>query len=256
MNPPFSNKFADARVMSTRSITIQARQIDFLLITILLPVFMMLVFVFVFGTAMDVGGSYNNYVVPGVLLLCAGFGAANTAIVVANDKQQGVIERYKSMPIFAPAVLIGHIAASAASNTLSTALVVGAAFATGFRPTANAWDWIRAAGLILLFILALSWIFAAIGLYVRNPEAAGGATFFVLFLPYLSSAFVPTNGLNPALEFIASHQPYTPLTETLRSLLLGTPMGNHGWAALAWLTGLLVVGYVMAVRKFSQPISK
>lgn len=255
MTIPFASRLSDAKVMSTRSLLILTRQLDFLLLTILLPVLLMVMFVYVFGSAMDVGSSYNNYVVPGVLLLCAGYGAAGTAVMVANDKHNGVIERYKSMPVFAPSVLIGHVVASMASNSLSTALVVGAAFITGFRPSASLRDWLLATGLMLLFIFALSWVATALGLHVRNAEAASGATFFVLFLPYLSSAFVPVEGLPVGLRFIATHQPFTPLTETLRSLLLDTPMNNHGWIALSWLIGMLVFGYIVSVRKFSRPVS-
>lgn len=242
----------DALAMSARSLRAATRQLDALLITILLPVFLMLLFVYVFGSAMSVGIDYADYVVPGVIILCAGYGASSTAIGVASDLQGGVIGRFKSMPIVSSSVLVGHVVASFASNVISTSIVIGVAILTGFRPNASMVDWIVAAGFLSLFIIGISWIAAAIGLLVKSVEAASGATFFVLFLPYLSSAFVPVDGLPSALKPIAEHQPFTPIIETIRGLLLGTDIGNNGWIALMWLIGLLTVGYIASTRLFDR----
>ncbi|MCO5225778.1 MAG: ABC transporter permease [Thermomicrobiales bacterium] len=242
----------DSRTFSTRSILIMTRQLDFLLMSISLPVLIMLSFVYVFGSAMEVGSRYGDYVVPGVILLCAGFGAANAAVTVANDVKLGTIDRYKSMPIHASTVLVGHVVASLTANVVATTMVILVAFATGFRANASLKEWVAAIVLVVLFILSIAWISTAFGLLVKNPEAAGGATFVVLFIPYLSSALVPVDGLPRPVRFIAEHQPFTPLTETLRSLLLDTPMGNNGWIALAWLGAMITVGFSWSTRQFAR----
>jgi len=242
----------DAIAMSARSLRISTRQLDALLITILLPVFLMLLFVYVFGSAMNVGTDYTSYVVPGVIVLCAGYGASSTAISVASDINNGVIDRFRSMPIVGSSVLVGHVVASVGANIVSTSIVIGVAILTGFRPNASLTDWITAAGFLVLFIVAISWAGVAIGLLVRSVEAASGATFFVLFLPHLSSAFVPTDGLPAVLKPFAEHQPYTPIIETIRALLLGTNMGNHGWTGLLYLVGLLGVSLVVSIRLFDR----
>lgn len=253
MTTTFGWSTHDATAMSWRSLRAQMRHIDSLLLSILLPIFLMLLFVYVFGSAMEVGANYADYVLPGVIVLCAGYGAGNTAVAVASDVQHGVINRFKSMPIVSSSVLVGHVVASAATNVVATSIVIGVAFITGFRPTAGVLEWVAAAGLILFFIVALSWLGTAIGLLVRNIEAASGATFFVLFLPYLSSAFVPTEGLPSVIRPIAEYQPFTPLIEAIRSFLLGTPMENSLWLALLWLGGITIVGYAASVRLFSRP---
>jgi ABC-2 type transport system permease protein len=247
--------FNDSLAMIDRSLRGAARQLDSLLMSVVLPVFMMLLFVYVFGGALEVGTDYVNYVVPGVIVLCAGFRAASTAVAVASDMEHGVIDRFRSLPIVSSSVLVGHVAASVLTNLLATAIVIGVAFATGFRPDASAIDWILASGMLLLFILALSWVATALGLLVKNVEAANGATFFMLFLPYLSSGFVPTGTMPGPLEAISEHQPYTPLIETMRSLLLGTPLGNNGWLAVAWFGSILVAGVTASVMLFNRKSS-
>src|SRR5690606_21909822 len=165
-----------------------------------------------------------------------------------SDINNGVIDRFRSMPIVGSSVLVGHVVASVGANIVSTSIVIGVAILTGFRPNASLTDWITAAGFLVLFIVAISWVGVAIGLLVRSVEAASGATFFVLFLPHLSSAFVPTDGLPAVLKPFAEHQPYTPIIETIRALLLGTNMGNHGWTGLLYLVGLLGVSLVVSIR--------
>ena len=242
----------DSLAMIDRSVRGTLRQIDSLLMSIVLPVFMMLLFVYVFGGAMDVGTAYVNYVVPGVIVLCAGFRAASTAVSVASDMEKGVIDRYRSMPIASGSVLVGHVAASVLTNLVSTAIVIAVAFAAGFRPHAGPRDWLLAGGLLLLFILAVSWVATALGLLVKNVEAANGATFFMLFLPYLSSGFVPTGTMPRPLELISEHQPYTPMIEAMRSLLLGTPVDTNGWLAVAWFGAILVIGMTAAIALFRR----
>jgi ABC-2 type transport system permease protein len=200
---------------------------------------LMLLFTFVFGNAIDPSGGYVDYVVPGIILLCAGFGAASTAVYVANDMQAGIIDRFRTMPLRASAVLTGHVVSSLARNLLATAIVIGVAFAVGFRPTATVWGWLGAVGLIALYILAITQLFAAIGLAANSPEAASGYGFILLFVPYLSSAFVPVDTLPEWLQWIADNQPVTPIIETIRGLLMGTPLGTEPLWALFWCFGIL-----------------
>jgi ABC-2 type transport system permease protein len=231
---------ADWATMAGRSLRIARRNVDVLLTSLLLPVMLMLLFVYLFGGAIDTGTRYVTYVVPGVLLLCAGFGASMTAVSVTTDMTGGIIDRFRSMDVGGSSVLAGHVAASVVRNLASTVLVFGVAFLIGFRPSAGLLDWLAAAGVLLLFILAISWLAAAVGLLARSPEAAGGFSFLVMFLPYPSSAFVPIDTMPGWIHGFASNQPVTPVIETLRGLLLGLPVGSSPARAVAWCLGILV----------------
>lgn len=242
----------DALTLIGRSLRHTTRNLDALLLSVALPVLLLLLFVYVFGGAIDTRAAYVNYVVPGIILLCTGYGASTTAVSVANDMATGVIDRFRTLPILSSAVLTGHVVASLARNLLATTLVVGVALAAGFRPTAGFAQWLAALGVLLLFILAMSWAAVALGLLARSVEGASGFTFFILFLPYLSSAFVPTDTMPEALRVIAANQPVTPVIETLRGLLLGRPVGNHAGLAVAWFTGLLVVAYAASAYLFRR----
>jgi ABC-2 type transport system permease protein len=235
-----------------RSLRHLTRSIDTLLLTVFLPLMILLLFVYVFGGAISTGTAYINYVVPGIILLCAGYGASQTAVSVTNDMVRGIIDRFRSLPITGSGVLTGHVAASLARNMVSTAIVVGVAYAIGFRPRASALDWVGALGLLMLFIIAMSWLSVVFGLIAKTVEGAGGFSFFVLFLPYVSSAFVPTHTMPAALQWVARNQPVTPIIETTRGLLLGTPIGNSGWLAIAWCGGLFAVSYVLARVLFNR----
>jgi ABC-2 type transport system permease protein len=232
--------------MAGRSVRLSIRNLDALITAVMLPVMLMVLFVYLFGGAIQTGTAYVTYVVPGVLLLCAGFGASLTAVSVSNDMKEGIIDRFRSMDIGGAALLAGHVTASVARNATSTVLVLGVAFLIGFRPTAGPLDWLAAAGVLLAFVLAISWLSAAVGLLARSPEAASGFTFFVSFLPYPSSAFVPVNTMPSWIHGFAEHQPVTPVIESLRGLLLDMPVGNTPWVALAWCGGILVVSVVLA----------
>jgi ABC-2 type transport system permease protein len=242
----------DSLAMSWRGLRIASRQIDSLLLAVILPVFLMLLFVFVFGGAMATDVSYVNYVVPGVIVLCAGFRAAGTAVGVAIDMERGVIDRFRSMPIASASVLVGHVATSLLVNLVAIAVVVVVAFICGFRPEAGLLDWILAGALLTLFVLAISWVSTALGLLLGNAEAANGATFFMLFLPYLSSAFVPVETMPVALQVVAAHQPYTPLIDSLRGLLLGTPVDSSGWLAGLWFGAIAIAGFAWSVHLFNR----
>jgi ABC-2 type transport system permease protein len=237
---------SDSLTMAGRSLRLTMRTPDALLTSLLLPIMLMLLFVYLFGGAIQTGTEYVTYVVPGVLLLCAGFGASMTAVSVSQDMTGGIVDRFRSLDVAGTAVLAGHVAASVARNLASTVLVFGVAFLIGFRPSAEPLDWLAAAGVLLVFMLAISWLSAAIGLLARSPEAAGGFTFFMAFLPYPSSAFVPIDTMPSWLHGFANNQPVTPVIETLRGLLLDTPVGTSPWLALAWCGGILVASVALA----------
>jgi ABC-2 type transport system permease protein len=244
---------SDSATLVGRSLRHSSRNFDALLLTVFLPVMILLLFVYVFGGAIQTGdGRYVTYVVPGIVLLCAGYGAATTATSVANDLIRGVVDRFRSLPIVASAVLTGHVVASVARNLLSVALLLAVAVMIGFRPTTDPARWLGAAGLLILYVLAISWLSVVFGLLARSVEGAGGFSFFILFMPYVSSAFVPTDTMPAALRVIAEHQPITPVTETLRGLLLEQPIGSSGPTALAWCAALLTGSYLTARWLFNR----
>ncbi|GIJ51169.1 transport permease protein [Virgisporangium aliadipatigenens] len=243
---------SDALTMTGRGLRHLTRSIDSLLTSIILPVLLMLVFVYIFGGAIAGRDAYVNYVVPGIILLCCAYSSTATAVGVTNDMVTGVIDRFRSLPIRGSTVLTGHVAASLFRNAIATVLVLGVAVIAGFRPNATAAEWLAAVAFMLLFVLAMSWLAVCAGLLARNADAAGGFTFIALFLPYLSSAFVPTSTMPKALHAIADHQPITPMIETLRGLLRGAPIGNSAWLAIAWFGGILLVSYVGAGLLFKR----
>ena len=246
------NAVSDSLTMIGRCIRLSRRNLETLMMSILLPLLMMTLFVYVFGGAIDTGTEYINYVVPGIILLCTGYGAASTAMAVADDMKNGMIDRLRSMPIRNFALLTGHVTASIARNAMSTTLVVAAAFAMGFRPNATLGDWLLVIGLLTLYVLALSWLAAGLGVVARSVESASALSFFMLFLPYLSSAFVPTHTMPSFLHAVSEHQPITSIIETARGLLTDTPIGDKGWIALAWAVGLLVVSFSLATWLYSR----
>ncbi|MGO1971817.1 MAG: ABC transporter permease [Propionibacteriaceae bacterium] len=231
---PFVGGFAAHRIFVRRSLVHALRDGESLLMALALPVLLMLLFTYVFGGAIDPGGNYVNYVVPGIILLCAGFGASSVAIRVADDLSTGVINRFRTMPLPPTAFLTGHVVASLVRNLFATGLVIVVAMLLGFRPEAGPLAWVGAIGMVALWILAITWLFAAIGLVAGSAEAATGYGFVLLFLPYLSSAFVPVDTMPAGLAWIAENQPVTPIIETIRALLFETDLGSSGWWAVGW----------------------
>ena len=252
----FGYALTDTQVMIARSLRRSVRDPEAFTTALALPVILMLLFVYVFGGAFEAGvkssgAGYVNYVVPGLIVLCAGFGAGTTAVAVATDMSSGIVDRFRSMPIAAWSVLAGHIVASLARNLLATALVIAVGLGVGWRPTGGPAEWAGAIALIVGFILALSWLAACFGLVVGSPEAANGATFFFMFIPYLSSAFVPANTMARALRPIAANQPFTPVIETMRGLWMGhtstgASVGHEAWLAAAYCAGILVISVATA----------
>lgn len=246
----------DTAAMIGRSLRRSLRTPDTLIMGIALPVILMLLFVYVFGGAIQTGqAAYVDYVVPGIVLLCAGYGAATTAVSVSSDMTGGLMNRFRTLPVRPVAALTGHVVESVVRNSVSTALVVGVAYAAGFRPTAGPGEWLAVAGLVVLYVLALTWTAVAIGIVASGPEAANGFTFAIMFLPYVSSAFVPPESMPRVLEVVATYQPITPVTDTVRAWLTGAP-GGQPLVALAWCAGLLVVARVVAAALFRRRASR
>ncbi|MFB7178159.1 ABC transporter permease [Streptomyces sp. NPDC056257] len=239
-----------ALALAGRSLRISSRRPDALIAALMLPVMLMLIFVYFFGGAIDTGTTYVTYVVPGAMLLCAGFGAASTAVSVAEDMTNGVIDRFRSLDIGGIPILAGHVAASVLRNLISTTLVLAVALAIGFRPQAGPAAFLAAAGLLLAYITAISWLAAALGLLAKSPEAAGGFTFLMMFLPYPSSAFVPIDTMPGWLHGFADHQPLTPVIESLRALLLAQPAGDAPWVALTWCAGITAAAVALSAVLF------
>jgi len=244
------------RIFVGRSLRHSLRDGESLLMAIMLPVMLMLMFTWVFGGAIDPSGAYVDYVVPGIILTCAGFGASSTAVYVANDMRTGIIDRFRTMPVRAGAVLTGHVVASVLRNLVATAIVVAVGVAVGFRPAAGLIDWIATAALIALYILAITYLFAAIGLAAGSPEAANGYGFILLFLPYLSSAFVPVSSMPDWLQAIADNLPITPIVETIRGLLMGSPLDAEPWWAIGWCAVFLVIAAVWGAWLFRRKAAR
>ncbi len=249
----------ESQVMVTRCLRRSLRDPEAFFTALTLPVILLLLFVYVFGGAIAHGGQYANYVVPGLIVLCAGFGAGTTAVAVATDMTNGIVDRFRSLPIAPATVLIGQVVASLARNLAATTLVVGAGLAVGWRPSATPLQWLGAGAMIFLLILAISWLAAAVGMLARGPEAAGSLTIVLMFLPYVSTAFVQAHTMPPVLRSFASHQPFTPIIEAMRGLWMGhtstgASTGHEALIALAWSFGLLAIGVAVATWRFvSRP---
>ena len=238
--------------MTARNLRHTVRSPDALISTLALPIMILLRVVYVFGGALDVGGTFVDYVVPGIVLMCACFGSSTTAISVSVDITEGIVDRFRTMAISRSSFLTGHITESLLRNILATAVVVIVALAIGFRPTADPLRWLAAAALLALVVVALSWMSACFGLLASSPEAANGFTIFAMFIPYVSSAFVPPETMPDWLRGFAEHQPVTPVIETLRGLLVGTPIGNSAVLAVVWWGTIAVVCYGAALVLFHR----
>lgn len=233
--------------MVARCVRLSSRQTDSLITSLTLPVLLMVTFVYLFGGAIETGTRYITYVVPGVLLLCAAVGSATTAVTVSQDLKGGIIDRFRSMDVRGITILSGHVAASVARNLVSSALVMGIALAIGFRPHASILGWLAALAVLLLFVVAVSWLSAAFGLLVTSPDAANSIMFVLMFLTYASSAFVPVRTMPWWLHGFAYHQPATPVIETLRDLLSGTGgTASHAALAVAWCVGITAASVLAA----------
>jgi ABC-2 type transport system permease protein len=254
---PLAHAISDSRAMTGRCLRRSLRDPEAFFTALTLPIVLLLLFVYVFGGALSGGGSYVNYIVPGLIVLCAGFGAGTTAVAVATDMSNGIVDRVRSMPVFGSSLLVGHVVASLARNLVATALVIAAGLLIGWRPTASVLDWLAALGMVLLFITAISWLAAAVGLLARSAEAATAFTMVLMFVPYVSTAFVPADTMPTALADFARHQPFTPIIETMRGLWMGStstgaPVGREAAIAVTYCVAILAISAIAAARLFRE----
>jgi ABC-2 type transport system permease protein len=222
------------------------------------PIVLLLLFVGVFGGALTAGvagghgGSYVDYVVPGILLMTVGYNGTTTALAVNRDMTAGIIARFRTMAISRTSVLTGHVLEAVARTMISLVLVACVALPLGFRPVADPLGWLAAAGIFALLALALTWLAVAIGLAARSTEGTSGFTLVVQVLPFVSSAFVPTGSMSGAVRWFAQNEPFTPVIDAVRGLLLGTPVGDSAIIAMAWCVGLAVLGYLWSRALFRR----
>jgi ABC-2 type transport system permease protein len=242
----------DAWLMTKRSVLHIIRSLDQVMSLIMFPVMFMLLNRYVFGGAIDTGNvTYANYLFAGILVQTLAFGANYTTINLAVDMKEGIVDRFKSLPMASSALLVGHISADMVRNIISGVIIVLVGFLVGFRPNASAWEWTLVIGLSLLFTLAISWLSAILGLMVKSLEAAQWVGFVVIFpLTFVSSAFVETSTMPPVLRAFADNQPLTHVIDTMRALLVGTPMDSSGWLSIVWCIGIIVVSAPIAIHMF------
>ena len=247
--------FSDMGVMLGRSMRHIFRSMDTIITVCLTPIAMMLLFVYVFGGAIHTGtANYVNYLLPGILLIAIASGIAYTAYRLFMDMQRGIFERFHSMPIARSAALWGHVLTSLVSNAISVVVIILVALIMGFRSPAGVWAWLAVAGILALFTLALTWIAAIAGLSAKSVDGAGAFAYPLLFLPFISSAFVPTQSMPPVVRAFAEHQPVTSIVESIRALLSNQPVGNEIWAALAWCIGVMLVAYFFAMKVYKNRV--
>jgi ABC-2 type transport system permease protein len=246
-----ANFVVDTTVLTGRSMKHITRSLDTIITTALMPIAFMLLFVFVFGGAIDTGsgsgaGSYVDYLLPGIMLITVATGVSYTAYRLFMDLQGGIFERFQSMPIARSSVLWAHVLTSLVANLVSIVLVVLVALLIGFRSGASMLAWLGVAGILVLFTLALTWIAVIAGLSAKSVDAAGAFSYPLIFLPFISSAFVPTESMPGPVQWFAENQPVTSIVNSIRALLDQQPVGEDLWIALAWCVGILVVAYVLA----------
>lgn len=243
----------DTRALLGRSLRHVLRSPDTIVTTAITPIVMLLMFVYVFGGSIETGGgAYVDYLLPGILLITVASGVAYTSLRLFTDVSSGIFERFQSMPIARSAVLWGHVLTSLVANLISLVLVVLVAVAIGFRSSAGPLAWLAVLGIVVLFTLALTWLAVGAGLVAKTPDGAGAFAYPLLFLPFLSSAFVPTSGMAGPVRWFAEHQPVTSIVDTLRNLYAEQPLGTEVWTALGWCVGLLVVAHALAVRTYRR----
>jgi ABC-2 type transport system permease protein len=247
----------DSLIMIKRSSTHILRNTDQLLGTFFQPIMFLVLFSAVFGGAISMalpkGVSYLNFLMAGIIVQTVAFGSTTTAIAVCNDLQKGIIDRFRSLPMSNLAVLNGHVVSDLFRNSISTIVMLLAGLAIGFRSHAGFTDWLMIAGILLLFTLAFSWLAAIVGVLAKSVEAVQWLSFVLVFpLTFASSAFVPAEGMNRYLKAFAENQPITQVIDAIRALILGTPIGNHGWLAAGWSLLILAIAVPIATRLFAR----
>jgi ABC-2 type transport system permease protein len=249
----------DSATMLRRDIRHSLRSLSMTLSGLLVPIIILVLFVYVFGGAMGAGlggvthsGAYIDYIVPGIIILTVGSGGATTALNLCTDMNEGIITRFRTMAISRASVLTGQVLGSLIRTMISVALVIGVALLMGFRPTANPAAWIAVLGVIALFTFALTWMSVVFGLVGKTPAGANSLSLIFQLLSFTSSALVRPDSMPGGVRWFAEYQPFTPVIDTLRGLLLGTPIGNSAVLAVAWCAGLTLLGYLWARAVYNR----
>jgi len=248
--------FGDTAVLLGRSMRHIVRSPDTVITVSIMPIALMLLFVYVFGGAIHTGtGHYVNYLLPGILLITIAMGVSYAAFRLFTDVQSGIFERFQSMPIARSSALWAQVLASVVSNLISLVIVVLVALLIGFRTGASALAWLAITGILALFTLTVTWIAVIAGLAARTTDGAGAFSYPIVFLPFVSSAFVPTGTMPGPVRAFADHQPVTAIVNTIRDLIALRPVSSGIWIALAWCAGLLVVAYALAMATYHRKIA-
>jgi ABC-2 type transport system permease protein len=248
--------FGDTAVLTGRTMRHVTRSLDTIITTAVMPIAIMLLFVYVFGGAIDTGtDSYVDYMLPGILLITIASGTAYTAARLFTDLKSGIFERFRSMPIARSSALWAHVLTSLGANLVSLVIVVGVGLLMGFRSGAGAAAWLGVAGILVLFTLAVTWIAVIAGLSASSVEGAGAFSYPLIFLPFISSAFVPTDTMPGPVAAFAEHQPVTSVVNSIRDLFAQQPVGDDIWVALAWCTGILVVAFALAMAAYHRKVA-
>lgn len=252
--------FADTATLTGRSLKHVTRSPDTIITTAIMPIAIMLLFVYVLGGAIETGpesgsGAYINYMLPGVLLITVAMGISYTGYRLFTDMKGGIFDRFHSMPIARSSALWAHVLTSLMANLISVVIVMGVALLIGFRTGADLLDWLAVAGILALFVLALTWVAVIAGLSATSIEGATVFSYPLIFLPFISSAFVPTESMPGPVRWFAEHQPVTSIVNTIRDLFAQQPVGGDIWGALAWCVGILVVAYVFAMSAYRRKIT-
>jgi ABC-2 type transport system permease protein len=245
--------FTDMSVMLGRSMRHIFRSLDTIITVTIMPIMFMLLFVYVFGGAIQTGtDNYVNYLLPGILLMAISSGIAYTSYRLFMDMQRGIFERFHSMPIARSTALWGHVLTSLVSNAISVVVIILVALVMGFRSSAGVLSWLAVAGILALFTLALTWIAVIAGLSATSVDGAGAFAYPLIFLPFISSAFVPTKSMPSAVRAFAENQPVTSIVDAIRALLSSQPVGNDIWIALMWCVGIMLVACGFAMRVYKK----
>lgn len=247
--------FNDMNIMLGRSMRHIFRSMDTIITVTIMPIMFMLLFVYVFGGAIHTDtDNYVNYLLPGILLMAISSGIAYTSYRLFMDMQRGIFERFHSMPIARSAPLWGHVLTSMVSNAISVVVIILVALMMGFRSSADVLSWLAVAGILALFTLALTWIAVIAGLSATSVDGAGAFAYPLIFLPFISSAFVPTKSMPSLVRAFAENQPVTSIVDAIRSLLEVQPVGNDIWVALAWCVGIMLAAYFFAMRVYKKRV--
>ncbi|MBV6756929.1 MULTISPECIES: ABC transporter permease [Rhodococcus] len=254
---------SDSATMLRRNLRHMIRYPSVTVLLVGMPIVLLLLFVYVFGGTLGAGlgdpaggrGAYIDYVAPGILLMTVASAAQGTAISVATDMTEGIIARFRTMAIARVSVLTGHVIGSMIQTLISLVLVVGVAVLIGFRPTAGLGEWVAATVVLAMFTFALTWLSVAFGLVSKSVETASNLPMVLILLPFLGSGFVPTDSMPAGLRWFAEYQPFSPVIETIRGLLLGGPVGSSAVLAVGWSAGIALFGYLWAKRLFNRRVN-